>query len=52
MCVLTRKKNTHGIENHNDMSRIYDNEVNKIAECNLLHDIFNLTKRTKILNSH
>ena len=32
-------KNTYGIENWNDMSRIHDEEVNKIAECNLLHDI-------------
>ena len=34
-----REKNTHGIENQNDMMRIQDDEVNKITECNLLHDI-------------
>ena len=41
-------KNTCGIENHNDMMRIYDNKVNNKAEYNLLHDIFNPPKRTKI----
>ena len=30
------------------MMRIHDKEVNKIAECNLLHDITNNPKRTKI----
>ena len=34
------------------MTRINDNEVNKIAECNLLHDIINPPKPTKYLNSH
>ena len=29
------------------MTRIHDIEVNKIAECNLLHDILNPPKRTK-----
>ena len=29
-----------------------ENEVNKISECNLLHDILNPSKRTKNLNSH
>ena len=36
----------------NGMNRIHYNEVNKIAECNLLHDIINPYKRTKILNIH
>ena len=40
------------MENHNDMTRIYDNKVNKIAECNILHDIINPSKRTKKLNIH
>ena len=31
---------------------IHGNKVNKLAECNLLHDILNLHKRTKLLNSH
>ena len=34
------------------MTRIHDKEVNKIAECNLLHDIPNHPKRTKTLNIH
>ena len=34
------------------MTRIHDNEVNNIAECNLLHDIINPTKITITLNSH
>ena len=34
------------IENLNDMTRINDKEVHKIAECNLLHDIINPTKRS------
>ena len=45
-------KNTYGIENQNDMTRIHDNKANKIAECNLLHDIINRPKLTKSLNSH
>ena len=34
------------------MTRIHNNEVNNIAECNLLHDIINPPKPTKNLNSH
>ena len=34
------------------MTNIHDIEVNKISECNLLHDITNPNKRTKILNIH
>ena len=34
------------------MTRIYDNEVNKISECNSLYDKINPCKRTKILNIH
>ena len=34
------------------MTRIYDIEVNKIAECNLRYDITNHPKLTKILNIH
>ena len=34
------------------MMRIHDKEVNKIAECNLLHDIINLPKCAKILNRY
>ena len=34
------------------MTRIHDNEVNNIAEYNLLHDIINPCHFTKHLNSH
>ena len=47
-----KQKNTYGIENQNNMTRIHDNKVNKITECNLLHDIINTPKRTKNVNSH
>ena len=46
------KKNSFGIENRNDMTRIHNNEVKNIAEYNLLHDIINTPKRTKYLNIH
>ena len=32
------------------MNSIHDNKVNNKAECNLLHDIINPPKCTKILN--
>ena len=34
------------------MSFIHENEVNKVSECNLLHDILNPSKRTGLLNIH
>ena len=34
------------------MTRVHNKKVNKIPECNLLHDIINSSKRTKHLNSH
>ena len=34
------------------MIYIHDNEVNIIAECNLLCDIINPPKRVKNMNSH
>ena len=34
------------------MIYIHDKEVNKISECNLLHDIINPPKRAKNLYSH
>ena len=40
------------IEDTNEMIYIHDKEVNKISECNLLHDIINPPKRAKNLNSH
>ena len=33
------KKNSYGIENRNYMTRMQNNEVRNISECNLLHDI-------------
>ena len=36
----------------NGMNCIHDNKVNKISECNLLHDIINPSKHTKNINSH
>ena len=51
--VFERKlKNTYDIKRPNDMNYIDENEVNKINECNLLHDIMNTYKRNKRLNSH
>ena len=43
-------KNAYGIKNRNDMMRKHNNEVNNIAEFNLLHDIINPPKRAKIVN--
>ena len=34
------------------MTCIYDTEVDNIAECNLLHDIFNPPKHTKKIKIH
>ena len=34
------------------MSFIHENEVNKVSECNLIHDILNPSKRTGLLNIH
>ena len=45
-------ENTYGIENQNYMTRIHDDKVNKIYECNLLDDIIISPKHTKTLNSH
>ena len=41
-------KNTYGIKNLNDMMHIHEKEVNKIAEWNILHDMINTPKSTKI----
>ena len=43
-------KNSYGIENRNYMTRIHNNEVNNIDECNLMHDIINPPKRAKKIN--
>ena len=37
----------YDIEDRNSMNHIHDNEVNKISEWNLLHDIINPTKQNK-----
>ena len=47
-----KHENTYEVEIYNSMTRIHDNKLNNIAEFNLLHDIINTTKRTKLLNSH
>ena len=47
VCLDKNLKNTYGILNKNDITRIYDNEINNIAECNLLHDIINPPKCNK-----
>ena len=46
------KKISYGIKNQNDMTLIHNNEVNNIAECNLLHEIISPPKRAKKLNRH
>ena len=43
-------KNLYDIKIPNGMSCIHENEVNKIDECNLHHDMINTSKLTKILN--
>ena len=43
-----KQKSSYGIENQNYILRIHDKEVNEISECNLLYDILNPPKRTKI----
>ena len=50
--IFCELKNAYGIEIQNGMTCIPDNEVNNIAELNLLHDIINPPKNSKILNSH
>ena len=47
-----KKKNSYGIENRNDMRCMHNNEVNNIAECNLLHGIINPPKGNKFLNNN
>ena len=42
-------ENTCKIGKYNGMTRIHGNKVNKLAECNLIHDILNLPKYTKKL---
>ena len=45
-------ENSYVIENRDKLIHIHDNEVNNIAECNLLHDIINPPKHAKNINSH
>ena len=47
-----RIKNTYDIKGHNGMTYIHGNEVNKIPEYNLLHDILNHYKGAKCLKIH
>ena len=41
-------ENVYDIKMLNDMNSIHDSELNNTAEWNLLHDILNHAKRTKI----
>ena len=41
----------HYIKIPNSMNFILETEVNKVGECNLIHDILNPCKRTKNINS-
>ena len=45
-------KNIYDIIIPNGMNCIHEYEVNKIAKCNLLHDILTPSKCKKYLNSH
>ena len=47
-----KNKSSYGNKNRNDMTRMHNNKVRDIAECNLLDDIINPPKRAKNLNSH
>ena len=46
-----KQKSSYRIENKNDITRIHNNEVNKLADCNLLYDMINPPKRAKNLNT-
>ena len=45
-------ENKYDIEIQIGTACIHVNEVNKISECNLLHDILNPPKLTKMFNKH
>ena len=45
-------ENSYVIENRDKLIHIHDNEVNNIAECNLLRDIINPPKRAKNVDIH
>ena len=45
-------ENIYRIKNYNYMTHIHDNKVNKISECNILHDTINPYKHTKNVNIH
>ena len=51
-CVWKKNRNIYDIKNRNCITCMHENEVNKIAECNLLHDIINPSKFNKKCNSH
>ena len=42
----------YDIKRSNGMNSIHDNEVNNIAEYNLLSDILNTSRRVKNINNH
>ena len=45
-------ENIYDIEIQKGMTCIHRNKLNKLAECNLQHNILNPPKHTKNLNSH
>ena len=45
-------KSSYVIENRDKMIHVHDNEVNNMAECNLLHYISNPPKRAKYIYIH
>ena len=52
-CEFENKlKYIYDIKKSDCINCIHENEVNKISECNLLHDILNPSKHKKNTNSH
>ena len=52
MRLKANSKNIYDIKRPNGIKCIHNNEVNDIAEQNLLHDIINPYKGTKNINSY
>ena len=48
VCLKVNSKNIYNIKIPSGMNCIHDNQVNNIAECNLLHDTLNDSKCTKM----
>ena len=45
-------KNIYYIKRQNGMTCIHENNINKMSEFNLIHDILNPSKFTRIFNSY